>query len=192
MPRKRICIAMAVLCLIGLYAARVYAVNADVKLAVRQVFKKGEVVPYEKDFNNTASEVSEGYTVQVLDSKIMAAKDFCSKYDVTDMKIASHYYMVKVSVENVSNQHVGEQGVALGMAMLIGTNYSLIPSPDMFVAVNPDMPQMSFSLQLGTRKELWIVFGLIPGNTPDYRHLEKDPPVLQITQYPHQKQLLLK
>lgn len=29
-------------------------------------------------------------------------------------------------------------------------------------------------------------YGLIPGNTPDYRHLEKEPSILQITQYPDQ------
>lgn len=192
MPRKRIYIAIALICLIGLYSARVYAVNKDVKLAVRQIYKKGEAVPYEKDFNITANEVSDGYTMQVLETKIMAAKDFCRKYNVTDMKIANYDYMVKVSVENVSNQHVGEQGVTLGILMLIGTNYSLIPSPDMFAAVNSDMPQMSFSLQPGTSKELWIVYELIPGNVPDCRQLEKDPPMLQITQYPHQKLLLLK
>lgn len=189
MYKKRICVAVLVLCIMALYGARVYAVNSETDLSVRQTFPKGEIVPYEKDYNLTASDNSEGYTVQVLDSTIMPAVDFCKKYDVTDMGMATYYYMVKVSVENVSNEHIGEQGVPLGLAMLVGTNYAIVPSPDMFQAVNPQMPSQSFSLQLGTKKEVWLVFQVIPGNTPEYKHLEQDPPMLQITQYPHQKLL---
>ncbi|MDD3278167.1 MAG: DUF5028 domain-containing protein [Lachnospiraceae bacterium] len=190
MLKRRIGIAVALICLIGLYAFRVYAVNTDIKLPIRQVYKKSEAVPYEKDFN-TGTGSSDGYTVQVLDSKIMSAKDFCEKYNVTDMKLATHYYMVKVSVENISNHHVGEEGVPLGISMLIGTNYCLIPSPDMFSAVNTDMPSQAFSLRLGTQKEVWLVFQIIPGVAPERKQIEEDPPMLQITQYPHQKLIQL-
>lgn len=191
MLKKRIFIAVIVLCFIGLYGVRVYAVNMDVSIPRRQIFEKGEVVPYEKDFNISSGDASEGYTLQVVDSKIMEVKDFCRIYDVQDMGFADSYYMVKVSVKNVNNDHVGEQGVPLGISMLIGTNYCMIPSPEMFYAVNPDMPGMSFSLQPGTEKEIWLVFQLIPGSTPDSEYLETNPPMLQITQYPHQKLIRL-
>lgn len=41
MSKKRIFIAVIVLCFIGLYGIRVYAVNKDVKLPKRQIFEKG-------------------------------------------------------------------------------------------------------------------------------------------------------
>ena len=75
----------------------------------------------------------------------------------------------------------------MGTAMLVGTNYSVILSPDMFRAVNPDMETASFSLRLGTEMEMWLVFQIIPGNIPEYEHIVKNPPMLQITQYPRQK-----
>ncbi|OUP50382.1 DUF5028 domain-containing protein [Lachnoclostridium sp. An181] len=191
MWKKRIGIAAIVCCLIGIYGARVYAVNEDTHLYLpkRQVFEKGEKVAFETDYNVSKSDMAEGYTIQVLDSKLLSAEEFFQEYDAEDMGMATHYYMVKVCVENVSNEHVGEQGVATGMTMLVGTNYAIIPSPDMFRAVNPDMPAQSFSLQLGTKKEIWLVFSIIPGNTPDYKHIEEDTPMLQITQYPNQKLL---
>lgn len=189
--KKRICIVAIIFCLAGLYGVKLYAVNTDVRLPERQIFEKGEVVSYDKDFNISADNTSEGYTIQVVDSKIMEAGDFCRTYDVKDMGIVDYYYMVKVSVKNVDNDHVGEQGIPLGMSMLIGTNYSMIPSPEMFYAANPGMPGMSFSLQLDTEKEIWLVFQMIPGSTPDCQHLEKEPPMLQITQYPHQKLIRL-
>ena len=186
--KRRICIMLAVLCLAGLYAVRVYAVNTGVRLPVRQVFEKGEVVPFGKDYNISEGDCCDGYTIQVLESKIMTEEEFFQEYEeADDMGLASHYYMVKVKVGNAGNEYVGEQGVHMGTAMLVGTNYSVILSPDMFRAVNPDMETASFSLRLGTEMEMWLVFQIIPGNTPEYEHIVKNPPMLQITQYPRQK-----
>lgn len=191
MRKKRIAAVVIMLCLIGLYGARVYAVNADISTPGRQVFEKGETVPYGTDYNISEGDSCEGYTVQALNSRILPAEEFCREYDVKNMGIADAFYMVKLSVKNESNQHVGEQGVPLGISMLVGTNYSIIPSPALFQTVNPDIPAMSFSLQTGTEKEVWLVFQLISGSTPDAEYLEEHPPMLQITQYPNQKLLQL-
>lgn len=188
--KKRVCFVIIAFFLLGLYAARIYIVNTNIELPNRQVFEKNSVVPYETDYNISAHDRSEGYTIQVLDTEIVKAEEFGKKYDVVEMGIASYYYMIKVSVENVSNEHVEEEGVSLGIAMLIGTNYSIIASSEMFRAVNPDMPGMSFSLKTGTKKDVWLVFQLIPGG-PEYQGIKKDPPMLQITQYPNQKLIKL-
>lgn len=177
--------------LVVLYGIRVYTVNTDVRLPVREVFEKGEVVSYGQDFNISSNDMCKGYTVQVLDSKIMKAKEFCEKYDVTDIGLANYYYMVRVSVENLNNTYIEEQGVSMGLAMLMGTNYSIISSSDMFKVLNPQMPASSFSLKVGTKKDMWLVFQMIPGNAPDYKQIKKNPPMLQITQYPCQKLIKL-
>ena len=191
MRKKRIAAVVIMLCLIGLYGARVYAVNADISTPGRQVFEKGETVLYGTDYNISEGDSCEGYIVQALDSRTLSAEEFSREYDVKDMGIADAFYMVKLSVKNESNQHVGEQGVPLGMSMLVGTNYSIIPSPALFQTVNPYIPAMSFSLKTGTEKEVWLVFQLISGSTPDAEYLEEHPPMLQITQYPNQKLLRL-
>ena len=191
MLKKRKWIIAIVLCLVGVYGGRVYAVNSDVETADRQIFKKGESVPYGNDFNISSGDICNGYTLTVMDSKVMAAEEFCEKYKIEDMGNSVYEYMVKVSVENVSNQHEGEQGVSLGISMLVGENYVIVPSPDMFKVVNPKIPGMSFSLRTGTKKEIWLVFEIMEGNTPDYSHLQENRPLLQITQYPHQKLIRL-
>lgn len=189
MIKKKVYIAILVLCLITAYGARIYAVNTDDKLPESKIFDVGVCVAYEKDYNISEGDMCDGYTVQVLESKVMTGDEFFEEYDAVNMGMATHYYMVKLAVENVSNEHVGEQGVALGLAMLVGTNYSVIPSPDMFRAVNPGMPAQSFSLRRDTRKEVWLVYSIIPGNMPGYEHIKEDPPKLQITQYPCRKLL---
>lgn len=191
MLKKRIAVVVIILCLIGVYGIRFYAINADISTPDCQVFGEGETVPYGTDYNVSEGDACEGYTVHVLDSKILSAEEFCREYDVKDMGIANAYYMVKLSVKNESNEHVGEQGVPLGISMLVGTNYCIIPSTERFRTVNPDMPGMSFSLKTGTETEVWLVFQLISGSTPDAEYLEEHPPMLQITQYPHQKWLRL-
>lgn len=191
MQKKKTVVIMIVLFLMGIYMIRIYEVNTDKKLPERQVFQKGELVPYERDYNISENDICEGYYVKVLDTKVMEAKEFCEKYDAVDMGLATHYYMVNLEVQNKGNEYVGEQGVALGLAMLTGTNYAIIPSPEMFGAANPDMPSYSFSLQNGTKKEIWLVFSIIPNNMPDYEWIQKDPPMLQITQYPSQKLITL-
>ena len=191
MRKKRVFIVIAVLCLIGIYIIRIYEVNSDEKFPERQMFDAGEWVPYGKDYNMSENDRCEGYYVRALETKVMETKEFCEKYDAVDMGLATHYYMVKLEVQNSDNEHVGEQGVALGMTMLIGTNYAIIPSPDMVRAANPDIPALSFSLQPGTKKEVWLVFSIIPGNVPNHEQIKEDPPLLQITQYPVQKLIKL-
>lgn len=191
MQKKKNLMMAVLLCVIGIYAARIYVVNTDKKLPERQIFEKGESVPYERDYNISENDMCEGYYVKVLDTEIMEAKAFCEKYDAMDMGLATHYYMVNLEVENRSNERVGEEGVALGMAMLTGENYAIIPSLEMFEAANPGMAAPSFSLQYGTQKRIRLVFSIIPNNMPDYECIEEKPPMLQITQYPVQKYIKL-
>lgn len=191
MQKKRIATAVIILCLIVLYGVRVYAVNAEISSPGRRIFKEGETVPYGTDYNISEGDSSEGYTVQALDSRILSAEEFSREYNVKDMGIVDDFYMVKLSVKNESNEHVGEQGVPLGISMLVGTNYCMIPSADRFRTVNPDIPGMSFSLKTGTQAEVWLVFQLISGSTPDANYLKEHPPMLQITQYPNQKLIQL-
>lgn len=191
MPRRRLLFIAIVLCLIALFGVRVYVVNnSNIKFPIRQIYQKGQIVPYGKDYISTPSQ-GEGYTVQVQASKVMAAADFCRKYGVKDIGIIKYYYMVKLSVKNIGEKQDTKHGAALGNAVLLGRNYYAVPMPDTFQAVNPKMPGASFSLYPGKKKELWLVFQMVPGQMPDYKDLKKDPPMLQITEYPHQKLLKL-
>lgn len=191
MQKRRIFILIVALGLLGIYILRIYDVNSNKRLPERQIFNTGEWVPYGTDYNISENDICEGYYVRVLETKVMEAKEFFEKYNAVDMGLATHYYMVKIEVKNKDNEHIEEQGVSLGMAMLLGTNYAVIPSPDMFKAVNPDIPALSFSLQPGTKKEAWIVFSIIPGNLPDYKQIQEDTHMLQITQYPIEKRIKL-
>ena len=73
MRKKRIAAVVIMLCLIGLYGARVYAVNADISTPGRQVFEKGETVLYGTDYNISEGDSCEGYIVQALDSRTLSS-----------------------------------------------------------------------------------------------------------------------
>lgn len=191
MQKKKTLKIMALFFLVLVCAGRIYVVNTDKKLPQTRIFSTGDAVPYGRDFNMSERDQCEGYYLTVLDTKIMEAGAFCEKYDAEDMGLATHYYVVDLEVENRSNEQIGEEGVALGIAMLIGTNYAIIPSPAMCEAANPDMPSLGFSLQYGTKKEVKLVFSVIPGNMPDLETIQREPPSLQITQYPVRKLIQL-
>jgi len=170
-------------------------VNQNVKLPIEENFSKGEVVPFGDDFNTNADEIASGYTLQVLDSEILPVDEFLEKYDNSGEIVADgfteYYYLVKVSVGNVNNRDGTESGISLDQIPLVGTNYFMLMDYVVFELLNPDMPGSSFSLQLGTKKEILIPYAINPQVHANYRRLQNDTPKLQLTEYPHHKLITL-
>ena len=56
--------------------------------------------------------------------------------------------------------------------------------------LNPTMPiGGGFSLRPGTDMTVYLTYAIIAGNAPDIEELRKDPPQLQIAEYPIRKML---
>lgn len=175
------------------WAVRVYSVNADLDLPQKIVYPIGETVPIENDYFDYAFEDMDGYSVQVLRSELVGAKEFLDRYNAIDRlpelgPYSDYVYAVEITVTNTNNPYTNEKGIALLLYNLVGKNYILTIDTICFAVSNPRMPGLSFSLQQNASKTILLPF-IVMGWQNDYNDLLEDPPLLQITQYPHQKML---
>ena len=112
------------------WAVRVYSVNADLDLPQKIVYPIGETVPIENDYFDYAFEDMDGYSVQVLRSELVGAKEFLDRYNAIDRlpelgPYSDYVYAVEITVTNTNNPYTNEKGIALLLYNLVGKNYIL-------------------------------------------------------------------
>ncbi len=196
MKKRRIIFLLIGVCLICLFAIRVYFVNRDVPSQVVKEYAKGETVPFGNDYTTSSEQIIDGYTIKILDSEILSVSNFRKKYHLTEEDLNGQYafteayYVVKTQFANVDNQAGEKMGISLLNLMLVGKNYMVMFSAPPYQKLNPNMPiGGGFSLRPGTDMTVYITYPIISGNTPDISELRKHPPKLQITAYPTRKLL---
>lgn len=192
---KKIITIIIIVSLILTGSIRFYFVNKDVGKSDVQIYKKGVTVPVEKDFFENSNEDMNGYTFRILDAFIMKPKDFFEKYNAEDQLkemdwFTDYLYVVKVVIANEGKYSSEKKGIALTMCTLKGTTYILSFNEMAFGVANPNIPGSSFSLNPKTNKEFILPFTVIKDYT-SYTSLQKDPPKLQISLFPHEKLLEL-
>lgn len=199
MKKKRMFFLFVSVCLICAFAVRVYFVNRDVSALPIKEYKKGEVVPFEKGYSVDDREISEGYTIQILDSEVLPVEDFREKYNLSEgdlegqYNFTNAYYVVKTKFANVNNQEGEEQGISLLSLPLVGKNYMVIFNAISYPHLNPTMPiGGGFSLRHGTDMTVYLTYAIITGNAPDIEELRRNPPQLQIAEYPIRRMLDIK
>lgn len=187
------------LCLICSFAIRVYFVNRDVSKPPMKEYKKGEIVTFDEEYSVDNRKISKGYTIQILDSEILSVEDFREKYNLSEgdlegqYNFTNTYYVVKAKFTNVNNQEGEEQGISLLSLPLVGKNYMVVFNAIAYPHLNPTMPiGGGFSLRPGTDMTVYLTYAIIAGNAPDIGELRKDPPQLQIAEYPIRKMLDIK
>lgn len=199
MKKKRNSLLIVSVCLICLFAVRVYFVNRDVSALPMKEYKKGEIVTFDKGYSVDNREISEGYTIQILDSEVLSVEDFRKKYNLSEgdlegqYNFTNAYYVVKAKFANVNNQEGEEQGISLLSLPLVGKNYMVTFNAISYPHLNPTMPiGGGFSLHPGTDITVYLTYAIITGNAPDIEELRKNPPQLQISEYPIRKMLDIK
>lgn len=194
MIKRKILIAAAILLSAG-WGVRFSMVNKDVDIPVVQIYERGAAAPIETDFFDYGDEGMDGYSVTVLDAELLSAEAFLQRYNASEQAkklgtFTDAIYVVRVLVANHDNPYTGEKGIDLKRYVLQGTNYTLSFEETCCQIANPNLPGSSFSLQKGTEMELTLTFDVMSQITGN-QLLQKDPPMLQISQYPHQKLLRL-
>lgn len=162
-------------------------------------YKKGEIVTFDEEYSVDNRKISEGYTIQILDSEILSVEDFREKYKLSEgdlegqYNFTNAYYVVKAKFTNVNNQEGEEQGISLLSLPLVGKNYMVVFNAISYPHLNPTMPiGGGFSLRPGTDMTVYLTYAIIAENAPDIEELRKDPPQLQIAEYPIRKMLDIK
>ena len=184
---KKIILPVVISLLVLGWAARVYSINANLDLPQKIVYPIGEIVPIENDYFDYEFEDMDGYSVQVLSSELV------DRYNAGDRlselgPYSDYVYAVEITVTNTDNPYTNEKGIALLLYTLVGKNYILSIDNICFAISNPHMPGLSFSLQQNASKTILLPF-IVMGWQNDYNDLLENQPMLQITQYPHQKML---
>lgn len=187
------------LCLIFSFAIRVYFVNRDVSKPPMKEYKKGEIVTFDEGYSVDNRKISKGYTIQILDSEILSVEDFREKYNLSEgdlegqYNFTNAYYIVKAKFTNINNQEGEEQGISLLSLPLVGKNYMVVFNAIAYPHLNPTMPiGGGFSLRPGTDMTVYLTYAIIAGNAPGIEEFRKDPPQLQIAEYPIRKMLDIK
>lgn len=179
-------------------AIRIYEVNKEVKLPEKKYFSMNEKVEFGQDFYKSKEEMIDGYTIEVLGTELLKARDFCEKYHLTDIEYIqdrNYYYIVKTKIENENCPESEEHGIGIANLTLTGKNYIVISDLEMYNLINPDMPEgVGFSLSKGKAREVLIPYEIFPENiTGNEKKIEKilrdNPPYLKITDYPTQKMI---
>lgn len=190
---KKIIILSASVCLVILVVLRVYYLNRDVKQSVIRHYKIGEVVPLEKDFNQTSQDINEGYTVQVREGELLDLKTFYQKYNLAAGQLAEdvftkYYYVIRVNFANTTDETRTDVGMDLTQFYLYGLTYFMVIDMQVFSLLN-DIPSPAFSLKQNSEKEILIPYAVRPDGHTDRKGMLKDSPNLQITAYPQRKLL---
>lgn len=195
----RILFLIAGVCLVGLFAIRVYFVNRNAPVLITKEYAKGETVPFGKDYTASESHTLDGYSIKILDSEVLSVDNFRKKYHLTeeDLKgqysFTNAYYVIKAKFANVDNQAGTDNGVSLLDLMLMGKNYMVLFDSISYQLLNPKMPiGGGFSLRPGTEKTVYLTYAMLSGNAPGVKELRENPPKLQITEAPTRKLLDLK
>ncbi|WP_314064899.1 DUF5028 domain-containing protein [uncultured Vagococcus sp.] len=192
---KKRSLACITILLLSLMILRIYYINKDVQVPIEKYYDVSEVVPFENDYTRNSDEIINGYTAKVLGAELIPIKEFYKTYlkveGFSEETFAKYYYIVKVSFGNTTNLEGINTGISLANTSLVGTNYYMVIDSQVFSMLNPDMPGISFSLKLDSEKELLLPYAVVPSTHTDKKGFLKDPPKLQITEYPNRKLLAI-
>lgn len=193
---KKIIGLFALLIICTMYILRVQYVNAKADRSVIREYQKGEIVPFDKDFNVASNMIIDGYSVKVKDSHLYPKKEFVNKYNIKSsvMGFTKYFYTIDVTIynKNKSAKDDEKSGIYLSFMPLITPVDYILPDTDVTQELNPNLPGETFSLRPDSELDVTIVY---PLNKPYFTSLKeakaKDFKML-ITQYPVRKILKLK
>ena len=175
--------------LLAAFIVLVYFVNVNGKSPIISKFEKGAIVPVEDNYFWKSGENMDGYTVQVTGSQFLSLDEFVGMYQVDTDEfdlVCENLLLVTVSFEKTVDQGGEEDGIDLRRYTLMGTDYCLTISSSAFMAVNPDMPGMMFSLIPGKPMEIVLPFAVYSSYV-SLDHIKGDMPLMEICAYPEMK-----
>ena len=185
MKSKLIVISISML-IFALYLIRVVYINTNTLAPKVTTYKVGDEVPIENDYFNSSDEKMDGYTITVLDSKIVSIDEFQAEHaEFVNELHADNIYLVKVLVKNIDNKLEGRAGIDFGHYMIQNGSFMNIVSRDAYPFVN-NFDTLAFSLRYGSEMEFILPFN-INSRYIDIDKLETEFTDLVVSLYPHQK-----
>jgi hypothetical protein len=192
---KKIIILSLSLVVLAAWGIRVYNVNANAEKPQIEVYKKGTVVDIGENYIENDSELVNGYTVQILSSELVNADEYLAEIGMNKEELSFGddtlgFYIVKVKIENVSNDFVNEGGINFLFWDLQGDRYRLTLDDEVFKFLNPATNgSTGFSLNKGKPMEFTVPYDILAPHKISFSELKKSPPKMLISSYPIRKKL---
>lgn len=180
--------------LIAAYATKVYKVNSNLDMPIIKEYALNEKVSFEKDFMMSSERISEGYSVQVLDSNVYSRDEFIEKYNskgkVSD--IIDCIYTVDIRIYNDNEETSEKYGISLLNIFFMSLSEYYLMDEDLTLFINPDIPGASFSLRENSSMDVTIAYSISGEYAEDIKNMDKKDYELMITAYPTRKILKLR
>ena len=196
--KKKISIVVLCILIFCVRAFNIYRVNSTVERVPVKVHSMEQWVEYGDNFYDKATENRNGYSVKVVDAKVVAFDEFLKQNNISVFKDAElfkpeYIYDVTVIVKNENNT---DSGISMIDTTLNSINNIMQVDFDVFDALYPQLNgSISFSVKPGTEMEFHFPFVVANADFEkicDYEYLTNNTFYLNLSQYPIENSIEVK
>ena len=193
-------ISIVVLCILIFYvwAFNIYRVNSTVERVPVKVHSMEQWVEYGDNFYDKSTENRNGYSVKVVNAKVVAFDEFLKQNNISvykDEELFKPEYIYDVTVI-VKNENNTDSGISMIDTTLNSTNNIMQVDFDVFDALYPQLNgSISFSVKPGTEMEFHFPFVVANADFEkicDYDYLTDNTFYLNLSQYPVENSIEVK
>lgn len=188
--KKKISIVVLCILIFCVWAFNIYRVNSTAERVPVKVHSMEQWVEYGDNFYDKATENRNGYSVKVVDAKVVAFDEFLKQNNISvykDEELFKPEYIYDVTVI-VKNENNTDSGINMIDTTLNSINNIMQVDFDVFDALYPQLNgSISFSVKPGTEMEFHFPFVVANADFEkicDYEYLTNNSFYLNLSQYP--------
>ena len=196
--KKKITIVVLCILVFCVWAFNIYRVNSTVEKVPKKIYSMEQWVEYGDNFYDKATENRNGYSVKVVNAKIVAFDEFLKQNNISvykDEELFKPEYIYDVTVI-VKNENNTDSGISMIDTTLNSINNIMQVDFDVFDALYPQLNgSISFSVKPGTEMEFHFPFVVANADFEkicDYEYLTNNTFYLNLSQYPIENSIEVK
>lgn len=196
--KKKISIVVLCILIFCVWAFNIYRVNSTVERVPVKVHSMEQWVEYGDNFYDKATENRNGYSVKVVNAKVVAFDEFLKQNNISvykDEELFKPEYIYDVTVI-IKNKNNTDSGISMIDTTLNSINNIMQVDFDVFDALYPQLNgSISFSVKPGTEMEFHFPFVVANADFEkicDYEYLTNNTFYLNLSQYPIENSIEVK
>ena len=196
--KKKISIVFLCILIFCVWTFNIYRVNSTVERVPVKVHSMGQWVEYGDNFYDKATENRNGYSVKVVDAKVVAFDEFLKQNNISvykDEELFKPEYIYDVTVI-IKNKNNTDSGISMIDTTLNSINNIMQVDFDVFDALYPQLNgSISFSVKPGTEMEFHFPFVVANADFEkicNYDYFINNTFYMNLSQYPIEKSIEVK
>lgn len=196
--KKKISIVVLCILIFCVWAFNIYRVNSTVERVPVKVHSMEQWVEYGDNFYDKATENRNGYSVKVVNAKVVTFDEFLKQNNISvykDEELFKPEYIYDVTVI-IKNKNNTDSGISMIDTTLNSINNIMQVDFDVFDALYPQLNgSISFSVKPGTEMEFHFPFVVANADFEkicDYEYLTNNTFYLNLSQYPIENSIEVK